>query len=874
MAQKLVNRDDIMKDLIDNVTPRYFPDEALDQNRTSVYGYLTESEAKSIEDTITLEQRRAIDYCPELSNSEIRVRQTAKIRGVEVSRAEPGKAFAIIGVLKDDILNKGEKINNEIRFVIDRRSSIVHDGIPFSLEDDIIIRAVRRPSGYVYAASYSGEHVTYQSYIQMYEQINDQGQEMVTMLLQIYQCNYNIQEKAVTDAVSFLYDGLSFDYENLLAGFEVYYKRTASEDYKRLELTHYLSTETTRSIYYNDDDSNILYILNNPVLNIGVNAMIRVEIKETLGTDGMIILGGESTTFSLYRDENYNYAGINILISLISDTVAADNGDSMADIKAKLIDAKTRRDNITTEHDIISYINNIDANVQIIKKRNDIEDRRVYMYTLLRLNKEIVPATTRRMHLIGVQSPVDFADIDEYEQLVDRKVIRAYNKFKLVLPDGYPDNEDYLVKVPRDEQEEGALYYTCPFMILINDLNILSYYFTTINQNILMNSRQVDTMYPFQMITRGVSIFRNSHDPQSYDKYLFTVIGTLNTSNDSDLLDDKGNIKDFNSIVGYLIFRNDNTVAAYLPLHISTYNPETREFTFQGYCVTNDFITEQDKLHITKGLYKAGTDIHYNSVIDFRDGLFDLVFTYKDAKWEEYPKTDAAYSILPSAMLDGYVVSNAYYNATYNPYNLLLEFNKFTSSPVTVKPYTETTVQYSIAEVPMIEYEYGIKNIVNLYGEFENLLQTYGSLLKLTTDFDISLKFIATYGRSKYIWISGGRNAEGEEETVNLMNLNPKFYFRVYGQDAPIDDIRQFIYEYLRDTYITDQRVFVSNICTLVEQKFNRVKSIKFMGIDEYDGSYQEFNYITPEFINADVVYRFVPEQLNVTDINIDLDED
>ena len=427
---------------------------------------------------------------------------------MEVSRAEPGKAFAIIGVLKDDILNKGEKINNEIRFVIDRRSSIVHDGIPFSLEDDIIIRAVRRPSGYVYAASYSGEHVTYQSYIQMYEQINDQGQEMVTMLLQIYQCNYNIQEKAVTDAVSFLYDGLAFDYENLLAGFEVYYKRTASEDYKRLELTHYLSTETTRSIYYNDDDSNILYILNNPALNIGVNSMIRVEIKETLGTDGMIILGGESTTFSLYRDENYNYAGINILISLISDTVAADNGDSMADIKAKLIDAKTRRDNITTEHDIISYINNIDANVQIIKKRNDIEDRRVYMYTLLRLNKEIVPATTRRMHLIGVQSPVDFADIDEYEQLVDRKVIRAYNKFKLVLPDGYPDNEDYLVKVPRDEQEEGALYYTCPFMILINDLNILSYYFTTINQNILMNSRQVDTMYPFQMITRGVSIFR------------------------------------------------------------------------------------------------------------------------------------------------------------------------------------------------------------------------------------------------------------------------------------------------------------------------------------------------------------------------------
>ena len=27
------------------------------------------------------------------------------------------------------------------------------------------------------------------------------------------------------------------------------------------------------------------------------------------------------------------------------------------------------------------------------------------------------------------------------------------------------------------------------------------------------------------------------------------------------------------------------------------------------------------------------------------------------------------------------------------------------------------------------------------------------------------------------------------------------------------------------------------------------------------------------EFINKDIIYRFVPEQLNVTDIQIDLDE-
>ena len=412
-------------------------------------------------------------------------------------------------------------------------------------------------------------------------------------------------------------------------------------------------------------------------------------------------------------------------------------------------------------------------------------------------------------------------------------------------------------------------------MILINDLNICSYYFTTIDDVILLNGRSVDSMFPFQMITRSISIYRDSHNPEVFDIYRLYMLTILNTSRDSDLVDEEGNLKDPECVIAYVVFRNDNTTAAYLPMTIDSYNPETREFTFVGDMRTNDFITELDKLQITEGLYKAGTNVRYNSVIDFKDAYFDVFFMYKyDDVDGTYPRTDSVYSILPEERTNGYVLSNAYYNASYNPYNLILEFNKFTSSHVKVEPYTETTLQFSVAEVPFIKYDYGIENIVNLYDSFEHMLTVYGSLLKLTTDFDIALKFIATYGMSKYIYVSGGRNADGEEDVVNLQNLNPKFYFKVYGQDAPVEDIRQFIYEYLRDTYITEQRIFISNICTLVEQTFNDVDSIKFMGVDNLDGSYQEFNYIVPEFTNLDVITRFIPEHSNLTDIQIELDED
>lgn len=875
MAEKLIDRKDIMNDLVNVVTPKYFPENTLDKNRTSIYGYVTEALAKSIEDTVTLEQRRAADYCPELSNSSIHVRETAKIRGVGINAAEPGKCFAIIGILKSDILEKGERYSNEIRFTIDRRSTIIHDGINFSLEDDIIIRAVKRSTGYVYAAAYSGEHSTYESYIQMFDQVNDFGQEIITMIVQIYQFNYNIQEKVVTDEIEFLYDGLWFDYQNYLADFAVYYKQSEGDAYKKLGLKHYLTTESVEAdtILYNDDDDNILYILKNPASRIGINAMIRVEMKETLGTEGMITIGNSQTTFSLYRDGIYSYSGVNIVISMLSDTVEADNGDDLADIKARLIDAKTRRDNITTEHDIISYINDVDANVQIIKKRNDIEDRRYYMYTLLRHNKEIVPATTKKLHLLGIQNPLDLGDFDRYDSTVDRKVLCAYNKFRLIKPDD-PDEQEYAIKVPKDENLEDAFYYTCPFMILINHLNIMSYYFTSVNDSVMVNMKQVVNLFPFQMICRQVDIYRDSHNIEKSDIYRLTIKGTMNTSNDLELVDEEGNILDNEAVVCYIIFRRDNTATAYMQMTISAYDQMTREFTFTGEMRTTDFITEYDGLEITNGLYQIGKAANYNSTIDFKDAFFEIYFMYKyDDVLNEYPRSDVIYTMIPDEFANGYVLMCGYYNNPSNPYTLVMEYSKFTSSPVVIEPYSDTTVTYDIMEVPFIEYNYGIENIIDMYPSFENMAQVYGSLLKLTTDFDVSLKFTATYGRSKYITVTGGRSIDGEEVVVDLDNLNPTFYFKVYGKNVDISEIRYFIYEYLRDTYITNGTVFISNICTLVEQTFKNVKSIKYMGVDKLDASFQEFVYTVPDFINIDVITRFVPEQLNVTDIQIDLDE-
>ena len=127
-----------------------------------------------------------------------------------------------------------------------------------------------------------------------------------------------------------------------------------------------------------------------------------------------------------------------------------------------------------------------------------------------------------------------------------------------------------------------------------------------------------------------------------------------------------------------------------------------------------------------------------------------------------------------------------------------MEYNKFSSSSVTAKKESGV-VNFYISEIPLIEYEYGIKNISNMYDTFENFREVYGALLKLTTDFDVSLKFTATYGRSKYITITGGRSIDGEEITADLNDLNPTFYFKIYGKNVDIDEIRKYYPEFRED---------------------------------------------------------------------------
>ena len=882
----LIDRRDVLNDMLTNVAPNYFVNDydALDKNLLSLFGYINDVQARAIEDTLILENSRAQDYCPELSNNEYHVRQTARLRNFPIAQATPATCLAMLHVLKSDILEKGTQIGENIYFTIDRRSEIINNQIHYSLEDDILISAIKNhntDNEYVYTAVYTGNNRQYRTFVQIADAVNESNEDELLISLTIYQQQYNIQELSVTDKMNFLCDGLEYEYDNKLVDFDIYWRASDTDEYVLLPKKHKLAEipdETLVYIDYVDDNPGVIAVYDNPDLNINVNSGIRLEIIESLGVDGNVPIGSDDTTFTLYTDGEYNYSGVNIDAMLITDPTGGEDGDDIDTLKHRLIVAKTTRDNITTMLDIHNYIDDSSANVQIVKKRNDIIERHYCLYTLIRLNDEIAPAITK--DILCYQSDFDVT----YDGVV--RGISANRKW-------YLDEEGDVLRPYLDtEPDEPYDYvYNVPYLLKLDAYNTIQYYNPNVNAELQLGVRVVNDTSPYQFITNLLTIDRDAVNPDSEIacRYNVTVTGTMNTSSDNLYVTTAGAIIDMEKFRAFMILKSGGTVRAYLPLMLSSYEMKTRSFSLTGNFQIVDYITDNNTVPVKSGLYTTVTGDPYTEYIDFRETTFDVVFFYKQGDETDgitVVTTYNVYSEIPG--MENYFWMNTYQNR--EKFNFVVEMNQYCRSALTLREETSVPeddphygeIVYRIDEVPALEYNYSIENFQELYEVYQNLHTIYTGLVARCTDFDLSLKYINTYAPSKYINIIGTEydpdESEFAEVTAPLEDLNPVFSFKVYGTDVNATEIRDYILEFFRETYITEDDVFLSNLCSQIEETFD-ITSIKFLGLvtkkRSFDATYQHLEYTVPMMLtdSLDGLIEYVPEQLNVTDVVIDIDE-
>lgn len=839
-----VSNKDVIQELL-GISTKYLGTD-IDSNRLSTFGYLTETMANSIEDSIHLSNLRGTNNLIELSKDSEKIRAVAKIRNIPEVKATPAKMGVVLLLRKEDIIANGIKDRLDYTFILDKRSVLKVNDVDFSLINNIVIRAIYHKNKYIFIANYVGE--TYNEHVVIYNTKLKNGETRLALIVRMEQVTYRTEESVIVDMAQFTYEGMDFEHEKI-SDFDIYYRLSMQDDYTLLDKHyHRFTTNEPNTILYNDDADNLLLVYNNPNAPLSINGDIKVVFKETLGSGGNFDTTNTGYTFSVYSDDYYKFSGFDIKVEIINDATGGEDGDSVTDLVQKMILRKQSRDILVTDFDIKRSFKNA-HNLAVLKKRNDIQFRLFHLYQILRNEKDIVPTTTKTLKLY----PDQFNMIHPSS---DTKVIWANNKYTLLEEDlAKLDNTVDPVQIPSYENDITKLYMMCPFAYNINSDNILSYYLNYMNKDVNFRNSYVNEAYEYQLIVLKMNIFRNPYSATNHDEYQIRLEGIFNTEDGLEVISEEGEILSTTKVIPYVFFSDGASKVAYLPLTLTEYNISTKTLVFTGTFKSNDYVTEYERLQVTEGLFAAGGTSNYDGVINYKNIINEVVVTFDEPPVQV---NDPAYVILGNSTR---VISGKFDNLG-DSYNMFIECNKFMRSAITILEEPDglggTQIYYQLTEVPYIRYSYLMNNIDKLYDELASF-ELYQDIIQRLSENTINVKFMNTYGKSKHIYIG---------DNVSLNNLNPVLKFRIYGKNVDITYIKERIRDYFSSFSTEDTYIFVSNINTLIENEFN-ITSIEFLGVGSFDSSYQKFMNIK----DGEQALSYIPEYLNIGDIEIELIE-
>lgn len=159
------------------------------------------------------------------------------------------------------------------------------------------------------------------------------------------------------------------------------------------------------------------------------------------------------------------------------------------------------------------------------------------------------------------------------------------------------------------------------------------------------------------------------------------------------------------------------------------------------------------------------------------------------------------------------------------------------------------------------------------YLQYVNMEVVLNSFLRNTSHID--LKFYNTFGKSKNYLIGE------KDDKINRVNMSISFIVWVgIGTDlvAKTVELQNFIketIEVINENGSND--FFVSNLIRKIENNFAYVDHLKFMGINEYDTTYQSIKNITKDIdtLSKDERWKYVPEMLvcNAENVYLELRE-
>ena len=613
MADNISNEYNMIE-IMQNIGSNFFPND-LSQQRVGMFGFICEAMARLYGSVILDSNMRANEYHTITAKKMDTLLYDASVLGIDIENTNPAEmiaylAFDISMIHRDEFSNTDDNPsdgNKTYYFIIERDSNINIAGFNFMLEWDILVTANYSDTAkeYIYSARYLTEgdedphrndvcsgriYIKEQTLSQMTDKyiegnlVKSDNSSLFMMRVKLRQMEKRYEYHIVSENDIISLTGLEFQYDDYLSHFNVYYRENQSSDWEYLiPISIYDTSEyVEKTIQYQVDKDSKIIILNATEFDMKYNSELRIDIFTTKGSSGNITYTGDGSDIVCELksyDGNHIYNGIDMVCTPITSANYGKDPETIEDVRAKVIRAKSSKNGLSTEYDLYNYMKERDIinDYFFIKKRSDILEHIYGTFTILRTtNGDIIPTTTLNLiikkennhdnglyledRLFTIKSGTPFRNVVNLlgEKDEDGKVIlseedidllnivhsnfesdESLDNFLSTIYNRVDGNGNILSNSDIAKKESSMKLYGLPYTIVYDTLNQLSsLYLTSISRSVDMSATSVndELEYEANFVIDHITITRNSCIGD--DSYTIQVSVMANADYSNCIIDD------------------------------------------------------------------------------------------------------------------------------------------------------------------------------------------------------------------------------------------------------------------------------------------------------------------------------------------------
>lgn len=860
------------------IAPKYFEMDNVNLLNIGLIGYVSDLVANMTEDTFNSISTYTREIFPNLAQIPETLYNYAARLQIDNLFATPAQINLALFVNEKDIINLGQRKESMYEFVLDSDLVVDIEGVQFMPDYNIIITAKPYRGDYIFTAQYdmtfkNSLSTVVNPYIKT-TRIAMNGSNYLGLFIKVRQVNKFEQVEHIISNDKINLPTISFEFNDQIANFEVFYKPLGSDNYTQLKkIMHGSVPLKVPFCFYRIKDENkveISFTARENYFQPEFNSEILINYYTTLGSKGNFPEYKGTNITVIPKSEVYLYNN-NIILFAVPQGESHDGRDklSLEELREKIIELTSTSGAYNNENDLQLYFSNHkyknNNDVLFIKKRDDLLERIFSAFSLFKdNNNDYYPTNTLNMDLYK-------EDFDlEYEQS-NRYILKAGHLFKYD-----PNYIDKVVCIRGKKLTDDLsaidepFIFTNPFlMTLSKNPSVIGYYLNSLDNKHSLEYTYVNIDSPIQFICNAIQIKRNALIGE--DEYTLSINIAPISPLESPLVDKDGN--DLGKLKVILTIEDNGHEICYKEFTLKSHDKSSDIYTFETKIKTDDYMTLTQKMRVYE-MKNRNTGKVEISLIPMYNAKINIHTLYKYDGWV------LAHKFANLTDYADYTLTNTYTSQAsfIIPLHIMRSRVKYLPyvypDPKTQQPINDFYMY--ISSIPLV----GAKRMkdANAFSHFLNLIfNQYNYLMeivdKITNNYGIDLKFYNTYGRSKNFIV-------GEEGEL-LDKTNITIHFKVAPTVGAIEeelvrDLKIFIKDYIEGINNKGYNsIYISNLIQAIENQFPEVKYLKFVRINNYDSSVQvienkksDLNLLTKEERRD-----YVPEYLTIgiDDVIIDI---